>query len=255
MPPSPSQLSATSSAATAESPSTNDSRVVVLGVVLGIVAAILIAGIIYMTLRFRRKQSDSPDPSKADHRPGPSYGTSLSSNHFAARITPFGALGAGGEAPQFGEYSYLSASRHAPIVLAPASAHRPGENMRVAIRRADGGWQFLDQRSPRSPGSFDVHDTPLPSPAPSATSFNTLSSSYPLLPSASTQSLLPLPMSAKEREAQMYAERARGLRQLGVPDTEYAVDDVPPPAYVHDGRDVVRGRPGTGSGSLPPTPR
>ncbi|KAF4563016.1 hypothetical protein EYR40_007267 [Pleurotus pulmonarius] len=234
MAPSPSTSPAASSSATAEIPSANDSRVVVLGVVLGIVAAILVAGIIYMTLRFRRKQSDSPDLSKEDHQSGPSYGTSLSSNHFAARITPFGALGAGGEAPQF--------------------AHRPGENMRVAIRRADGGWQFLDQRSPRSPGSFDVHDTPLPSPAPSATSFNTFSSSYPLLPSASTHSLLPIPVSAKEREVQMYAERARGLRQLGVPDTEYAVDEVPPPAYVHDGRDVVRGRPGIGSGSLPPAP-
>jgi len=62
--------------------------------------------------------------------------------HPANHVVPFGSPG--GETPRF--------------------VHTPGQNMRIAQRRADGGWDFIDPRGHIAPSIFDP-DSPLPSPS------------------------------------------------------------------------------------------
>jgi len=122
----------------------NDSRATAVGIVLGVVGALLVVGVVYATWRMRRKRSsdnaDSIESSLVYH----TQGTSLDQSHPAARITPFGSPE--GETPRF--------------------KHTPGADMRIAMRRPDGAWHFADPRMPFTPTGVSEIDI-MPSPSSS----------------------------------------------------------------------------------------
>lgn len=123
-------------------------------VILGIIGAFLVAFVLYITLRLKRRQSNGEDS-------GPYQGTVMHSDHPAAQITPF-AEGNGrgaGHGPKF--------------------HHNPGEDMRIALRRPDGAWHFADSRTPFTPAGVSDIDV-LPSPMSSSTSLASYSSRLPL---------------------------------------------------------------------------
>jgi len=78
----------------------NDHRILIVVVILGIVATFLIAYIVYITIRLKRRQTSGQDL-------GPYQGTAMTQDHPAANITPFGSVGphSGGNFPRFSAYS------------------------------------------------------------------------------------------------------------------------------------------------------
>ena len=78
----------------------NDHRILIVVVILGIVAAFLIAYIVYITIRLKRRQTSGQDL-------GPYQGTAMTQDHPAANITPFGSVGphSGGNFPRFSAHS------------------------------------------------------------------------------------------------------------------------------------------------------
>ncbi|TFK45119.1 hypothetical protein BDQ12DRAFT_674159 [Crucibulum laeve] len=143
-----SSSSSSSAAASASASSTvtdatpkNDSRILTVAVVLSILGAILVGGIIYMTIRLKRRQANGAAS-------GPYHGTVVNEEHPSAQITPFGSPGS--ETPQF--------------------RHTPGSGMRIAIRRPDGAWQFGDHRAPFTPSGVSDIDV-MPS-TPSSLTFS-----------------------------------------------------------------------------------
>lgn len=141
----PSSSSTSASSSSGQDTPPNDGRMTIVGVVLGIVGCLLIAGVVYATLRVKRKRSAPGDP---DSFISSSTGTKLDRTHPAARITPFGAPG--GETPRF--------------------KHTPGLGMRVAVRRPDGAWDFTDPQRPFTPSGLTEIDA-VPSPSSSVKPF------------------------------------------------------------------------------------
>jgi len=189
----------TSSGANA-STSSNDPRSAVVGGVLGTLGLILLVGIVLITLRIRRRQKG--DVEKAT---GPFQGTAVvDKSHPAARIVPFGTPGT--EAHKF--------------------AHTPGRDMRIAVRRPDGAWDFADPSEPFTPGG--VSDV-CPSPMSSTTH---LVSSKRKKSSNSLGGQRSAIMEYKEQES-----RASQLIRLGYDarDNDLEMSDMPlphpPPAY------------------------
>jgi len=131
----------------------NDHRILIVVVILGIVATLLIAYIVYITFHLKRRQSNGEDM-------GPYQGTLLHTDHPATHIIPFGAGG-----PHSGR-------------TVPQYKHNPGEDMRIAIRRPDGAWHFADSRTPFTPAGVADIDI-LPSPMSSATSLISFNSRFP----------------------------------------------------------------------------
>lgn len=133
---------ASASSSAIDSVSAHDPRNTVIGVVLGILALVLLLGVAFITLRVRRRQSGG------DHERGPFQGIAVwDKAHPAARIIPFGTPGTEG-------HTYYR--------------HAPGKDMRIAIRRPDGAWDFTDPNEPFTPsGVSDLQ----PSPASSRTTF------------------------------------------------------------------------------------
>ena len=84
----------------------NDHRILILVVILGIVAAFLIAYIVYITMRVKRRQTNGEDL-------GPYQGTAMNQDHPAANITPFGSVGphSGANFPRFSVYLLTVGSR------------------------------------------------------------------------------------------------------------------------------------------------
>ncbi|TFK68470.1 hypothetical protein BDN72DRAFT_841758 [Pluteus cervinus] len=112
MSPSPSQSSS-------ESPPQSPANLsVVIGAVLGVIGGILIVCIVIYTIRLKRNQKNGEGQS--------SHGTIVDRAHLASRITPFGSNQNRG----------------------PTFEHTPGQDMRVAVRRADGGWDFEHPQTP-----------------------------------------------------------------------------------------------------------
>ncbi|KAG6915845.1 hypothetical protein DXG01_009604 [Tephrocybe rancida] len=181
--------SASSSKATASVQATQpaDNRLTIVGIVLGIIGIILVAGVIFTTLRMKRRRStDTTGDSESFVSPPPRR--RIYRMHPAAHITPFGTPG--GDSPRF--------------------KHTPGSDMRIAMRRPDGAWQFSDPRVPFAPAGVSDIDV-LPSP-----------SSY--------SGVLPPPhVQARDSDSKM-------LRDLHYAyDRHYDFDiDPPPPAYGYD---------------------
>jgi len=179
--PSPSPSSSVSSAI---SP---NGRLHTVIIVLSILAAFLIVYIIFITLKAKKEQPNS-------ERAGPYTGTTISPNHPAAEIAPFG------------NYSHSGAT-------GPRYKHTPGEDMRIAVRRPDGGWNFSDSRTPFNPsGVKDLDNVP------------SLKSSASIISSSSNGRIL----SKKADEVKM--ER---LRRCPDPYLEFDLSPTvpPPPAY------------------------
>jgi len=161
--PSSTASSSTSSLTKTDATPKNDHRILIVVIILGILATFLIAYIVYITMRLKRRQTSGENM-------GPYQGTATHQDHPAANITPFGAVGpdSGGQIPRF--------------------KHNPGEEMRIAIRLPDGAWHFTDSRTPFAPAGvseIDVAPSPTGSYSASLLSFN--SSSY--IPSSKAKAL------------------------------------------------------------------
>lgn len=201
MPPSstirPSSTSASPSPSATSSPS-HDSQGAITGGVLAVVALVLLAGIVYITLRVRRRSGG--DGEKAS---GPFHGTAvLDKDHPAAKIVPFGTPGT--EAHLF--------------------RHTPGRDMRIAIRRPDGAWDFTDSSQPFTPtGVSDICPSPMSSTA------TLISSSKRHKGSTTTRSTVQEYKEQESRASQMirlgYDARDGGLEMEDLPLAH------PPPAY------------------------
>ncbi|KAL1748578.1 hypothetical protein HDZ31DRAFT_29577 [Schizophyllum fasciatum] len=206
----------------------SDGRPVIIGVVLGCIAALSVGAILlYTRFRARRDRKDAEGAARAHGRSG---SVVLDKTHPAARITPFGA------------------SKGDASTELPPFHREPGANMRTAVRMDNGTWEFFDVdpdpfargegaatpvadlRMSRSPfaSSFDE-----PRRSPYAPSFDSRRAASPYAPSfadtgrsASPAPLLsPLPsahMSSKDKEARKYYLAS---------DDGHGEWEVPPPAY------------------------
>ncbi|KAF8911685.1 hypothetical protein CPB84DRAFT_1762612 [Gymnopilus junonius] len=130
----------------------SDHRILAVVIILGVVGAFLLYYIVHITLQVKRRQAMEAEST------GPYQGTLIhSDDHPAAHITPFGSV-AGGSGPRF--------------------KHKPGEDMRIALRRPDGAWHFTDSRTPFTPVGVNDLDV-APSPISSATSLISFNSRFP----------------------------------------------------------------------------
>jgi hypothetical protein len=146
-----------------------------IALVLTAIALVLIIIILFLTRRFKRNSNANKGTSALPSTELPSHRSMfLDRSHPAARITPFGS-DSGCEIPAY------------------AFDHEPGKNMRVALRRPDGAWEFVEQRtSPYSPyGMADPDAFPA-------------SSSASLLSTATSPSK---PRTQKEEEMQRWQRK------------------------------------------------
>ncbi|CAL1711910.1 unnamed protein product [Somion occarium] len=107
---------------------------IAVGVSLGCVF-LVISGIAFYFWRRRRQAKGSTRTINDSRRH--TTAAAVDPNHLAARVTPFFP---GQEVPRF--------------------THRPGENMRVARRRSDGGWDFSEPLAitpPSAPFAESLH--------------------------------------------------------------------------------------------------
>ncbi|GJE97350.1 hypothetical protein PsYK624_135660 [Phanerochaete sordida] len=111
-----------------------------VGVTVAVVLTLLVGGGVFFYLRRRREGVQAIETGNAGRR-----SQVLDRFHPAAKVTPFAG---DGETPRF--------------------THIPGEDMRVARRRSDGGWEFSEPLS-ISPAPFarEMHFTSCPSPTSS----------------------------------------------------------------------------------------
>ncbi|KAF5374617.1 hypothetical protein D9615_008959 [Tricholomella constricta] len=182
--PLPSSSSSSHPSPTGQTAPQNESQISIIGIVLGVIGALLVAGVIFATLRMKRRRSLNNADGSEESFVSPKQGRRVDRSHPAALITPFGWPG--GETPRFN--------------------HTPGSDMRIAVRRADGAWDFADPRAPFTPSGVSEIDV-LPSP------------------SSSTGKLLPR-VRTKEQESK--------ASRYGY-DREYDVEiHPPPPAYGYD---------------------
>jgi len=189
-------------------PPHGDHRLVILGITLGIIGAILVAGILVMTARFRRGQ---PIDEKRN-----TLNWARKSIMPTSRVTPFGS--APSEMPQH------------------VFTHKPGENMRMARRRSDGAWIFSDPRTPFRPAGVRQLDIDLVPPSPSGSSFTSPRTPQP------SPSLKKYPVGySKEYEIEQLRYQEPRSPGRFTEDSEISVEDLPPPAYAYDSRDLVRG--------------
>ncbi|KAG5725271.1 hypothetical protein E4T56_gene12677 [Termitomyces sp. T112] len=117
-------------------PVDNRLRLMIAGIVLGIIGLLCVAGIIFATLRMKRTDRKLFDDSESFT--SPLQDMRLDHHHPAAQITPFGSVGDETEGPRF--------------------KHIPGSNMRMATRRSDGVWQFHDTKDLFTPAGVSEID-------------------------------------------------------------------------------------------------
>ncbi|OBZ65820.1 hypothetical protein A0H81_14122 [Grifola frondosa] len=110
------------------------STAVALGVTIGALVLVALAGTTFWMLRRRQQQSVDGEKVVANARHRRTMVVSVDPAHPAFLVTPFGAPG--GDIPRF--------------------VHKPGENMRVAHRRSDGGWEFEEMAPPPPRATFDL---------------------------------------------------------------------------------------------------
>ncbi|KDQ56444.1 hypothetical protein JAAARDRAFT_311867 [Jaapia argillacea MUCL 33604] len=138
--PSSSGVTATSTPSPPPTPSANEG-LVAAGVTLGILGFFMIVGIVVFALRLRKKGAKQEDPQNPNWPPRYPRHTMVASQHPANQITPYGS----------------------PVAETPRYSHHPGENMRIAQRRPDGGWDFIDPHGPLQIPNTQDHE-PLPTP-------------------------------------------------------------------------------------------
>lgn len=204
-----SSSSASSSASTSPA-SSHDPRFIAVGVVLGIFGLILLVVILVFTLRVRKRQIKAGEKSA-----GPYHGAMvLDKSHPATKIRPFGT----------------------PVTEGHSFRHIPGQDMRIAIRRPDGAWDFADPSEPFTP--YGVSDV-CPSPTSATSLITSGSTRRNWIPSNSwgigSRSAI---SEYKEQES-----RASKLIRLGYDSRDRVTSDVemgdlpithPPPAYGHE---------------------
>ncbi|KAM5545237.1 hypothetical protein V8D89_001348 [Ganoderma adspersum] len=119
--PSPSPSASSSPSAT---PAQSHSTSLALGISLAVVGSLVLGGLAFYFIRrhLRSKRAQERAAEISSHRR--TYMVSVDPSHLAARVTPFGV------------------GVNAPDVEVPKFVHTPGENMRIAYRRSDGGWSF-----------------------------------------------------------------------------------------------------------------
>ncbi|KAH9921371.1 hypothetical protein B0H21DRAFT_895350 [Amylocystis lapponica] len=163
--------------------SSSSSTATAIGVSFALVVLLALCSLAFWLVRRRRRQR--PEPSSATITAF-RRDTFVALNHPASRVTPFNSPGR--DCPRF--------------------VHQPGENMRVAHRRSDGGWEFSDV----IPDNTSTIDLIAHRPSLDARSTFSLSHKDKLPPGVLT---------------------TRGF-------LERDADDCPPPAYAHepDGRSV-----------------
>ncbi|TFL03774.1 hypothetical protein BDV98DRAFT_590666 [Pterulicium gracile] len=179
------------------SPDEHSTSLTTIGLISAVVALILIIFILLLTKRFRGRNK-----SGATLLPGgtdlPSHrSTVMDPRHPAARITPFSPNASGVRDMPGSQFDY-----------------KPGENMRVAMRRPDGAWDFVDPASTQNSPYGATHLDGMPVSSSTA-SF----SSYPPPPAAQR--------SKKEEEAARWRRKDLDY-ELGVDSGDLMA---PPPAY------------------------
>ncbi|KAI0753566.1 hypothetical protein C8Q80DRAFT_520414 [Daedaleopsis nitida] len=104
--------------------SSRSATTLALGISLAVVALIVFGGLglYFVRRRFKGKKEQQRLDELSSHRR--TYMVAVDPTHLAARVTPFGV------------------GVNAPEAERPKFVHTPGENMRVAYRRSDGGWSF-----------------------------------------------------------------------------------------------------------------
>jgi len=167
-----------SNSAVSSKPSGGSTTAIAVGVSVGVVVLIIL-GVLAYFYGFRR---DRKNPADAE---GNRRETIMGPGHMASRVTPYYPFR--GEGPNF--------------------AHTPGEGMRVAHRRADGGWEFSD--------SLTLH--------PSVTPFNLSDAGSSACPSPTTSVFTTI--STTKREKKIPGE----LTTRGYVDPE--ILEPAPPAY------------------------
>ncbi|KIP04979.1 hypothetical protein PHLGIDRAFT_129150 [Phlebiopsis gigantea 11061_1 CR5-6] len=100
-----------------DSSSTSSGTAAAVGVTLVVVLALLVGGLLFLYIRRRRAKMGVVQHVENAGR----HSQVLDRSHPASRVTPWSS---DGETPRF--------------------THRPGEDMRVARRRSDGGWEFSE---------------------------------------------------------------------------------------------------------------
>ncbi|KAI0764299.1 hypothetical protein BD413DRAFT_576745 [Trametes elegans] len=101
-----------------------------LGISLAVVATLILIGLVAYFVRRRHKLKRAKEQATEIIAHRRTYMVSVDPNHLAARVTPFGL--------------------DVPEVESPKFVHQPGQNMRVAYRRSDGGWEFHHTYAPGS---------------------------------------------------------------------------------------------------------
>ncbi|KAI0782966.1 hypothetical protein C8Q75DRAFT_786084 [Abortiporus biennis] len=138
------------------SPSGNSTAVAV-GASIGVVMAFLIGASLYFFIRWRRRRNAMAE--LKSHRV-----TYIESDHPAARVTPF----------------------RSGAPFGPSFEHNPGEGMRVARRRDDGGWEFSDPLDFSATPIVKPYDftseSPLPSPSSTVFSHSPYAKKEPKIP-------------------------------------------------------------------------
>ncbi|TCD63867.1 hypothetical protein EIP91_004882 [Steccherinum ochraceum] len=130
--------------------SSNSSTPVAVGVTVGLLLFFALAalGYFFVYRPYRRRRADVEAQKEAQ--------VGVGKWDVASHVTPFYPFR--GEGPRFG--------------------HNPGENMRVAHRRADGGWDFTDTGSIRATVMpFTDMGSSSTCPSPTTTVFTTVSTS------------------------------------------------------------------------------
>ncbi|KAF8627747.1 hypothetical protein AX17_006114 [Amanita inopinata Kibby_2008] len=163
-------------------------RTQIIATVVAVLLLVLAGLTLYFILRWRGRQGghDVESPSTRSK--------AVDRSHIAAQITPYG-----------------SASN-----LTPQFNHTPGSDMRIAIRRPDGAWEFAHPGSPFNPAGVREIEVPPPSAG--------TMSSFPPTPVTPEMPKSPAEMM-KERES-----NAARLIRKGYDYREFDVD-TPPPAY------------------------
>ncbi|RPD58085.1 hypothetical protein L226DRAFT_537341 [Lentinus tigrinus ALCF2SS1-7] len=180
-----SATASSSASATISPQASHSATTLALGISLAVVGAIVFGGLaLYLVRRHYKRTRMRKEWERVEERSSHrrTYMVSVDPTHLAARVTPFGV------------------GVNAPNVEVPKFVHRPGENMRVAYRRSDGGWEFHQSAEPSQ--SVDLEREP------------------------TMTTLYSRPANAKEKKLRPGELTTRGYVE---PDLE----GNPPPAYNH----------------------